>query len=395
MTMIAHFDCFSGISGDMTLGAFIDLGVSLAWLKTQLKMLPVSGFDLSAETVTRNGIRAKSVEVIVKDDAASRNYKDITAIIENSPLSPRVKQTSLSIFEKIACAEARIHGCSKEQVHFHEVGGIDALMDIVGTALCVDYLGIEKTTASPIPLGSGFVVCRHGTIPVPAPATLEILKGVPVYWTKIPHELVTPTGAAIIVTLVDAFVEMPDMIIEKIGYGAGKQVLEPIPNLLRIVTGAWPAIPEKAGDRHREDRIVLVETCIDDMNPEVFGFLMERLFEKGALDVYWVPIFMKKNRPATMVKVLCPEDLRERIMDCILSETTSTGVRFYPAKRRMLPRESIVVKTAFGEIAAKRLIELDGSTRIVPEYEICRKIALDKKLPLRVVYDTILKSLKI
>jgi uncharacterized protein (DUF111 family) len=183
------------------------------------------------------------------------------------------------------------------------------------------------------------------------------------------------------------------MIIEKTGYGAGKQEIETIPNLLRIVMGTGPVLPGKTGGGHQEDRIVMVETCIDDMNPEVFGFLMERLFEKGALDVYWIPIFMKKNRPATMVKVLCQEDRRERVMDCILSETTSTGVRFYPAKRRMLRRERIVVKTTFGEISVKRLIELDGSARIVPEYEICKKIALEKKLPLRVVYDTILKSL--
>jgi uncharacterized protein (TIGR00299 family) protein len=275
------------------------------------------------------------------------------------------------------------------------VGGIDALIDIVGAALCVDYLGLEKVIASPIPLGSGFVTCQHGTLPVPAPATLDILKGVLVYGTKIPHELVTPTGAAIIVTLAESFEKIPDMIIEKTGYGAGKRHLETLPNLLRIVMGTRPVLFEKTSDWHQEDRIVLVETCIDDMNPEVFGFLMERLFEIGALDVYWIPIFMKKNRPATMVNVLCPEDLREPIMDCILSETTSTGVRFYPANRRMLPRESIVVNTAFGEITAKQLIELDGSVRIVPEYEICRKIAIEKKLPLRVVYDTILKSLKI
>ena len=391
--MIAYFDCFSGISGDMTLGAFLDLGVPLKWLKAQFETLPLSGFELSVGTVTRNGICAKSVEVIVGDDATSRNYKKITAIIEKSPLSSKVKQTSLDIFEKIAHAESQIHRCPKEQVHFHEVGGIDALVDIVGAALCVEYLGIEKVMASSIPLGSGFVTCQHGTLPVPAPATLEILKGVPVRGSKLPHELVTPTGAAIIVTLTDSFEEMPDMIIEKIGYGAGKRDIETVPNLLRIVIGTPPGLREKNGDWLKEDRIVMVETCIDDMNPEVFGFLMDRLFEEGALDVYWIPIFMKKNRPATMVNVLCPEKLCERIMNCILSETTSTGVRYYSAKRRMLLREPIVVNTSFGEIAAKRLIELDGSARIVPEYEICKKIAIEKKLPLRVVYDTILKSL--
>jgi pyridinium-3,5-bisthiocarboxylic acid mononucleotide nickel chelatase len=393
MKTIAYFDCFSGISGDMTLGAFLDLGVPLKWLKAQFETLPLSGFELSAGTVTRNGICAKSVEVTVKDDAASRNYKKITAIIEKSPLSSKVKQTSLEIFEKIAHAESQIHRCPKEQVHFHEVGGIDALIDIVGAALCVDYLGIEKVMASSIPLGSGFVTCQHGILPVPAPATLEILKGVPVRGTKLPYELVTPTGAAIIVTLADSFEKIPDMLIEKIGYGAGKRDIETVPNLLRIVIGIPPALREKTGDWLKEDRILMVETCIDDMNPEVFGFLMNRLFEEGALDVYWIPIFMKKNRPATMVNVLCPEELCERIMNCILSETTSTGVRYYPAKRRMLLREPIVVNTSFGEIAAKRLIELDGSARIVPEYEICKKIAIEKKLPLRVVYDTILKSL--
>jgi uncharacterized protein (TIGR00299 family) protein len=393
MTMIAYFDCFSGISGDMTLGAFLDLGVSLEWLKAQFETLSLSGFELTVGTVTRNGICAKNVEIQVKKDVASRNYKEIVSIIEKSSLSSKVRETSLSIFEKIAEAEAKIHGRPKEQVHFHEVGGIDALIDIVGTALCVEYLKIEKVMASPIPLGRGFVDCAHGTLPLPAPATLDILKGVPIYGTKIPHELVTPTGAGIIVTLADSFEEMPDMIIEKTGYGAGKHTFEAIPNLLRIVMGTGKVFSGKSGNRHQEDRIVVVETCIDDMNPEVFGFLMERLFEKGALDVFWIPIFMKKNRPATMVKVLCSEDLCERVTDCILSETTSTGVRFYPAKRRMLRRERIVVNTAFGEIAAKQMIELDGSLRIVPEYEICRKIALEKKLPLRVVYDTILKSL--
>ena len=391
--MIAYFDCFSGISGDMTLGAFLDLGVPLKWLKAQFETLPVSGFELSAGTVTRNGICAKSVEVTVSDDAASRNYKKITDIIEKSPLSSKVKQTSLEIFDKIAHAESQIHRCPKEKVHFHEVGGIDALIDIVGAALCVDYLEIEKVMASSIPLGSGFVTCQHGTLPVPAPATLEILKGVPVRGTKLPYELVTPTGAAIIVTLADSFEEMPDMLIEKTGYGAGKRDIETVPNLLRIVIGTPTGLRKKTGDWLKEDRIVMVETCIDDMNPEVFGFLMDRLFEEGALDVYWIPIFMKKNRPATMVNVLCPEEFCERIMNCILSETTSTGVRYYSAKRRMLLREPIVVNTSFGEIAAKRLIELDGSTRIVPEYEICKKIAIEKKLPLRVVYDTILKSL--
>jgi uncharacterized protein (TIGR00299 family) protein len=393
MTMIAYFDCFSGISGDMTLGAFFDLGVPVEWLKDRLEAIPLTGFEVLAETVSRHGIQAKSVEVRVKDDATSRHYEDIKSILEKSPMSSGVKQRSLDIFERIADAEALIHGCPKEKVHFHEVGGIDALVDIVGTALCVDYLKIDSVIASPIPVGRGFVTCQHGTLPVPAPATLGILKGVPIYGTNIPHEMVTPTGAAIIATLAGSFKEMPDMIIEEIGYGAGKRELETQPNLLRIVLGTEITNSEKELGVYQADQIVILETCIDDMNPEVFGFLMERLFEKGALDVYWIPIFMKKNRPGTMIQVLCPENYREVLMTCILSESSSLGVRYYHVKRRMLGRERITVKTVYGEIEVKRITELDGSSRIIPEYEICKKIALEKNLPLKVVYDAILKSI--
>ena len=346
-----------------------------------------------AKTVSRHGIQAKSVEVRVKDDATSRHYEDIKSILEKSPMSSGVKQRSLDIFERIADAEALIHGCPKEKVHFHEVGGIDALVDIVGTALCVDYLKIDSVIASPIPVGRGFVTCQHGTLPVPAPATLGILKGVPIYGTNIPHEMVTPTGAAIIATLAGSFKEMPDMIIEVIGYGAGKRELETQPNLLRIVLGTEITNSEKELGVYQADQIVILETCIDDMNPEVFGFLMERLFEKGALDVYWIPIFMKKNRPGTMIQVLCPENYREVLMTCILSESSSLGVRYYHVKRRMLGRERITVKTVYGEIEVKRITELDGSSRIIPEYEICKKIALEKNLPIRMVYDTILVQL--
>ena len=391
--MIAYFDCFSGISGDMTLGAFFDLGVPEEWLKDRLEAIPLIGFEVLAKTVSRHGIQAKSVEVRVKDDATSRHYEDIKSIIEKSPMSSGVKQRSLDIFERIANAEALIHGCPKEKVHFHEVGGIDALVDIVGTALCVDYLKIDSVIASPIPVGRGFVTCQHGTLPVPAPATLGILKGVPIYGTNIPHEMVTPTGAAIIATLAGSFKEMPDMIIEEIGYGAGKRELETQPNLLRIVLGTEITNSEKELGVYQADQIVILETCIDDMNPEVFGFLMERLFEKGALDVYWIPIFMKKNRPGTMIQVLCPENYREVLMTCILSESSSLGVRYYHVKRRMLGRERITVKTVYGEIEVKRITELDGSSRIIPEYEICKKIALEKNLPIRMVYDTILVQL--
>jgi len=387
--MIAYFDCFSGISGDMTLGAFLDLGVPVEWVKEGLDSIPLKGFDLTVTQMSRSGIHAKRVQVDIKDSSKSRDYSQIKSLLKDSPLSPSVKERSLEIFAKIAEAEAEIHNCPIEKVHFHEVGGIDAIVDIVGTALCVDFLKLEKIVASRVPLGRGFVDCSHGTLPVPAPATLKILKGVPVYGTDIPHELVTPTGAAIIVTLAESFGKIPDIIVADTGYGAGKRDLESIPNLLRIITGI--AADHQAG--LRQDTIVMVETCIDDMNPEVFGFLMDRLFAEGALDVYWVPIFMKKNRPGTMVQVLCRGDRKEAVMERILSETTSSGVRFYDVHRRTLKREQLVVDTLYGRVQVKRIVNPDGSQRLVPEYEVCKKIALEKDIPIRTVYDNIIKSL--
>ncbi len=382
--MIAYFDCFSGISGDMTLGAFIDLGVPVDWLKTSISDIPLSGFDIEVSSVFQNGIQAKNVHVRITEDTHSRNYKTITNLIENSPLSSTVKKTSLDIFEKIAVAEAKIHGCPKEKVHFHETGGIDAIVDIVGTAMCIEHLGIKAIYASKIPLGSGFVTCRHGTIPVPAPATVAILQGVPVYGTNIPHELVTPTGAAIIKTLSESFGPVPEMTVRKTGYGAGKHKLESGPNLLRTITGTIT--------NQKKDRIVIVETCIDDMNPEIFGFLMDRLFEDGALDVYWMPVFMKKNRPGTMIQVLCDENYREQVVHRILSETTSIGVRYYDAQRSVLERKQLEMNTRYGMVKVKQIFSPDGSTRIVPEYEVCRKIALEKNVPLKMVYESISKD---
>jgi len=386
--MLAYFDCFSGISGDMTLGAFIDLGVPVKWLKENIGNIPLTGFDISVTSVFRNGINAKSVHVKTKDTAEPRNYAEIRSLIQNSRLSQHVKENSLKIFQKLAEAEAKIHGRPVDKVHFHEVGGIDAIVDIVGAALCVEYLGINKIIASKLPLGTGFIDCMHGTLPVPAPATLALLKDVPVYGSGIPHELVTPTGAAIIVTLAESFEPMPDMLINKTGYGAGKRELETIPNLLRIVTGNTQSHKSYA----QKDRIVIVETCIDDMNPEIFGFVMDRLFEDGALDVYWIPVFMKKNRPGTMVQVLCRTGQKEAVINRILSETTSLGVRYYDVDRTWLARKQITVKTGYGMVKVKQITDTDGSTRIVPEYEVCKKIALEKNIPIRVVYDRIAKE---
>ena len=390
--MLAYFDCFSGISGDMTLGALIDLGVPLKYLEDRLNSIPLTDFNLTVTPVHRNGIRAMSVIVGMVDDQTARNFSDIRSLIVNCPLSERIKSTSLQIFKRLAASEAHIHSCSTEEVHFHEVGGIDAIVDIVGTAICLDYLGIERIIASHIPLGKGFVTCSHGKLPVPAPATLDILKGVPVYGSDIPHELVTPTGAAIIVTLAEGFGAMPDMTTTDIGYGAGQRELEAGPNLLRIITGTESETATGSSAEILEDRISILETCIDDMNPELFGYLMDRLFADGALDVYWIPIYMKKNRPGTMLEVLCHPDDKESLIRRILSETTTLGVRYYESRRCLLWRDRFEVKTTYGDIPVKRIKDLQGNIRIVPEYDVCEKIAREQNIPLRIVYDTITRE---
>jgi uncharacterized protein (TIGR00299 family) protein len=390
--MHAYFDCFSGISGDMTLGALIDLGVAPGWLQDELTRLPLEGFQLAVKTVVRSGISANLVNVEVHDSKKSRDFKEIKSLLKTCPLSETVKSNSLNIFEKLARAEAGIHGCSLEDVHFHELGGIDAIVDIVGTALCLENLGINKITASKLPLGSGFVDCQHGKLPIPAPATIEVLKDVPVYGTEASNELVTPTGAAIVACLADSFGLLPEMSIKKTGYGAGQRELQGRPNLLRIITGTPLGSKIDLKNSLKTDQIIILETCIDDMNPELFGFLMERIFEDGALDVYWIPVHMKKNRPGTMVQVLCKEDRKDILIRRLLAETTSLGIRYYQAHRQLLARDQLTITTSLGEIRVKRIKDPEGSTRLIPEYEVCKMIALQKKIPLRVVYDTIAKE---
>ncbi len=390
--MLAYFDCFSGISGDMTLGALIDLGVPVQWLKDRLNSIPLVDFDIVVSPVQRHGIQATSVQVEIVNSTTSRNYTEIRSLIEDCTLADTVKSMSLNIFKRLAESEARIHNCPLDHVHFHEVGGVDAIVDVVGTALGIDYLGIKKIVASPVPLGKGFVTCSHGKLPVPAPATLGILKGVPVYGTDIPHELVTPTGAAIITGLAQRFEAMPDMVITRIGYGAGQRDLEERPNLLRILLAAESELSADLDEKLQEDQITIVETCIDDMNPELFGYLMDRLFADGVLDVYWIPVYMKKNRPGTMLQVLCKEDSKTTVIDRILSETTTLGVRYYSARRQLLRRDRLEVETSFGTLAVKRVKDPQGRIRHVPEYEVCRKIALEQNIPLRSVYETVTRE---
>jgi len=385
-TKIAYFDCFAGISGDMILGAMVQLGVPGDFIEENMRNLPLEAFHLEISTAERMKIHGRQVRVVVEEqDRPSRNYKAIRTLIEESHLTETVKDLSLRIFTRLAEVEAAIHNCPKDDVHFHELGGVDAIVDVVGAALGVEWLGIGKTAASEIPVGKGFVTSDHGSLPVPAPATVALLQGCPVYGTDVSHELVTPTGAAIITSLADQFGPMPRMRIRQVGYGVGARELKEIPNLLRIIVGEPEALLGRDG-------VVVVETNIDDMNPEIFGFVMERLFEDGALDVIWIPVFMKKNRPGTAIQVICNDMDREVVIRRLLSETTATGVRYYNAHRFKLPRKHTMAATSYGEVRVKEILSPDGSISVVPEYEDCRKIALEKGVPLKVVYDTIARE---
>jgi uncharacterized protein (TIGR00299 family) protein len=388
---LAYFDCFSGISGDMTLGALVALGVEVQWLKERLTRLPLSGFDIQARSVSPGGIRAVKIDVRIEENHHHRKFGHIRGLIADSPCSDKVKADSLAIFERIALAEAKIHDCDPEEVHFHEVGALDAIVDIVGTCLGLEYLGIDRLMASPLPLGGGFVRCAHGTLPVPAPAVVEILRGVPVYAGRQTQELVTPTGAGIVAALASGFEPLPVMRIDRIGYGAGSHELDNQPNLLRVMVGR-SAIDDQPGG---EETLLQVETCIDDMNPEIFGFLMDRLFEDGALDVNWIAAQMKKNRPGILVRVLCAPEHRAAVVGRILSETTSLGVRYHDVRRVTLQRQAVEVETPLGRVAAKKIIAADGTERIVPEFESCKKIALARQLPLRQVYDCVNRASRI
>jgi len=392
--MHAYFDCFAGISGDMALGAFIDLGVPVTWLTEQLERIPLTGFQINAERVLRQGISARKVGVDISDRQSSRTWADIRTMITASALPSPVKKRSLSIFEHIAEAEAEIHRSAVEDVHFHELGGIDAMVDIIGTALCISHLDIRSVTASRIALGSGLVQCQHGTLPVPSPATVSILKDVPVYGTDIGYELTTPTGAGIVAVLVDDFGPIPEMTVKRIGYGAGKRDHGTIPNVLRVVLGY------KTTDQHDEEKnriqresVVMVETIIDNMNPEFFGYVMEQLYRDGALDVCWIPAYMKKNRPGTLIQVVCRHDNKQAVIQRLLNETTSLGIRSYTVQRDTLFREIVEMTSSYGTVPVKRVVTVKGDVRLVPEYEACRKIAMKNNQPIRVIYETLLKEI--
>jgi uncharacterized protein (TIGR00299 family) protein len=365
---IAYFDCFAGISGDMTLGALLDAGADHKSFEAEVRKLPNISFDLKISKVKKNGIEATNVDVIAPQEHHHRHLKDIIDIIQSSSLSNKVKAKAVHIFQALAEAEGKVHGTTADHVHFHEVGAVDAIVDIVGACIIVEMLGIDRIVASSLPMGHGFVQAAHGKIPLPAPATVELLKGVPVYDAGVEGELVTPTGAAILRALADNFGAMPSMRIESVGYGAGKTEF-PFPNVLRVVVGE--AVEPSRG----MEKVAVVETNIDDMNPEFYDSVFDRLFQAGALDVYTMPIMMKKNRPGTLLCTICPSEKVNSIARTILTETSTFGVRISTVDRWCLDRKLYTVKTKYGDIRVKVGI-LDGQEILAsPEYEDCRKSA--------------------
>ena len=378
---IAYFDCFAGASGDMLLGALLDSGLSVEALKIELTKLHLTHYDLQYRKVVKKGIGGSQALVIIDQDHHHHHYRhlsDIAEIIENSDLTPSVKTKSIRIFNRLAEAEAKVHQTTVENIHFHEVGAMDAIIDVVGTVAGLELLGINTVYCSPLHVGSGFIECAHGTLPVPAPATAELIRNIPVYSTGVEGELLTPTGAAILTTLAAGFGSMPAMIVDTWGYGAGTS--EPaIPNLLRMAIGQTPS----ELDGYEMEQAAVVETNIDDMTPQIYDYLIERLLEQGVMDVFLSQAQMKKNRPGTLVTVVCKPEMIAQVSDFLMHETTTIGLRWRVDNRIKARRTIKEVRISNGKVGVKVARKGDKITNIAPEYEDCKRLALEKKIPLK------------
>jgi pyridinium-3,5-bisthiocarboxylic acid mononucleotide nickel chelatase len=385
---VAYFDCFSGISGDMTLGALVDAGCDVEQLRAALRGLEVPGWELSAEKVWKSGMAATHVKVKTEDQSKHRPLSAILQILKESHLADPIRERAAAIFTKLGEAEACVHDVSIERIHFHEVGAIDAIIDIVGACVGFDVLGIERFACSPLNVGGGTVKVAHGVLPVPAPATANLLQGKPTYSSGVQRELVTPTGAAIVATLCDEFGPQPPMSVSAIGYGAGTTDLEGHPNVLRVTIGeaAEKSVPGF------DQEIAVIEANLDDMNPQIYGYVLEKALAAGALDVFTTPVQMKKNRPGTLVTVLCQPADANALASLLFAETTTFGVRTYRAQRRILPRESVKVTTSFGDVRVK-LSRVNGRIlHVAPEYDDCRRLAEQKNVPLQRVINEALRK---
>jgi len=378
-----YFDCFAGASGDMILGAMVAAGVDPNVLSQQLERLNVEGFNVQFKKVTRAGLGATYAVVETAHEHKHRHLSDILMIIDNSSLSDGVKKRASQIFTRLAEAEARVHNEPIEHVHFHEVGALDAIVDVVGSAICFELLGVERFISSPIHVGSGFVQMEHGRFPVPPPAVAELLKGVPFYSSDIKGELLTPTGAAIITTVADQYGPMPTMESSTPAYGAGTREYDDFTNVLRVFVGAT------SGSGPNVERLLMIETNIDDLSPQVLGHVMDQAFELGALDCYFTSVQMKKNRPGILLSILCEHNLKDQLMQLLFKETTTLGVRSYEVERRALERTIMRVETQYGPIDVK-VARLNGQVvNEMPEFEQCRRAAKEAGVPLKRVEEAV------
>jgi pyridinium-3,5-bisthiocarboxylic acid mononucleotide nickel chelatase len=385
---VAYFDCFSGISGDMTLGALVDAGCDVELLRSGLAGLELPGWTIAAEKIWKNGMAATFVRVVTEEQRKHRGLSEILGILEKSKLPRAVSRDAAAIFRKLGEAEAAVHAVPVEKVHFHEVGALDAIVDVVGACIGFHALGIEKFSCSALNVGGGTAKMEHGILPVPAPATARLLLGRPTYSNGAQRELVTPTGAAIVAALCEDFGPQPPMSVSAIGYGAGSADLEGQPNVLRIMVG------EAAGKAAAgyDEEIAVIEANLDDMNPQIYGYLSEKALAGGALDVYTTPVQMKKNRPGVLLTLLCRPPDADALMSLVFAETTTIGARAYRAQRRALPRETVSVHTRYGDVHIK-VSRVNGSTlHAAPEYEDCRRIAAAKDVPLQSVIREALRS---
>jgi pyridinium-3,5-bisthiocarboxylic acid mononucleotide nickel chelatase len=384
---IAYFDCFSGASGDMLLGALVDAGLPLAALEAELRRLPVAGWAIAAEKTKKKGIAATQIRVQSGEHHPHRGLGEILRLIDEGAkagLPPRAAALAARIFTRLGEAEAKIHNTTTEKIHFHEVGAVDAIVDIVGAAIGFEMLGIEEFFCSPLNVGAGRIEAAHGSLPVPAPATAELLLGAPTYSTGIERELVTPTGAAIITTVARKFGPMPPMTVAKIGYGSGTADIPTQANVLRMFVGE--AVASVSGESVAWDETIsVIEANFDDLNPQVYAYFAEKALEAGALDVFCAAIQMKKGRPGQLVTLLAPPDLCEALVDLIFRETTTIGVRSYEARRRTLAREFVSVETPLGAVRIKVARSNGHILNAAPEYEDCRRIAAERGVPLKQV----------
>jgi uncharacterized protein (TIGR00299 family) protein len=388
---IVHLDAFSGVSGDMTVGALLDLGLPLARVRETIAALGLDGVEVDAERVVRNGIGATKFHVRVDGhhpdqpghprhhEHVHRPYRDIRALLQRSSLPERVRADALAVFARLAEAEGRVHGVPADDVEFHEVGALDAIVDVVSACLGFAHLGAEAIHVGTLPLGQGFTRSAHGRLPVPPPAVVELLRGRPVRLEDGPCELVTPTGAAIVAALARSE-PVPELRIDGVGYGAGDRVLEDRPNLLRILVGE-PAVAAGVDD------VVVLEATIDDMSPQLYEHVLERLLAAGARDAFLVPVVMKKSRPATMLRVLAAPADRERLATIVFAETTTIGLRWVAERRMVLAREEKRVDTPWGPVRVKIAQAPDGTVNVAPEFEDCRRIATERQVPLKMVHQ--------